>query len=44
MVRLGRDPGVLGEHRLRRGGTAACVVAIAGIAAACVLLAVTWLG
>jgi len=41
MVRLGRDPAVLGEHRLRRGGTVACVVAIAGIAAACALLAVT---
>jgi Mn2+/Fe2+ NRAMP family transporter len=44
MVRLGRDPSVLGEHRLRRGGTVACVVAIAGIAAACALLAVTAVG
>jgi Mn2+/Fe2+ NRAMP family transporter len=43
MVVLGRDPAVLGEHRLRRVGTAVCVVAIAGIAAACVLLAVTTL-
>ena len=43
MVVLGRDAAVMGEHRLRRGGTAVCVVAIAGIAAACLLLAVTTL-
>jgi hypothetical protein len=40
LVRFRRHPEVLGEPR-RRGGTAVCVVALAGIAAACVLLAAT---
>ena len=42
MIRLGRDPDVLGEHHLTRSGVVICVVFVVAIAIACaVLLAVT---
>jgi Mn2+/Fe2+ NRAMP family transporter len=41
MVVLGRDPRVLGAHRLGRGETAVCVLVIVGIALACGVLAVS---
>lgn len=42
MVRLGRDPSVLGAQRLSRTGLAVCIAIIAGVAAACaILLAIT---
>ena len=42
MVRLGRDPDVLGAQHLRKGGVVACVVIIVGVGIACaVLLALT---
>ncbi len=38
MVRLGRDPAVLGAHRLTRPGVAVCVAVILAVAASCGLL------
>ena len=44
MVRLGRDPGVLGAQRLRRGGVVVCLALIAAVALACAVLLALSLG
>ena len=44
MVRLGRDPAVLGAERLGRGRVAVCVALIALVAVACVVLLALTLG
>lgn len=44
MVRLGRDPEVLGAQRLRRGGVVVCVTFIVAVAVACAVLLALSLG
>ena len=44
MVRLGRDPDVLGAQHLRRGGVVVCVVIIVAVGVACAVLLALSLG
>lgn len=44
MVRLGRDPAVLGVHRIGRAGLALCTTLIVAVAGACALLGALALG
>lgn len=44
MVRLGRDPSVLGAHRLSMGGLVVCVAMVAAIGVACAVLLALSLG
>jgi Mn2+/Fe2+ NRAMP family transporter len=44
MVRLGRDPEVLGSQHLRRGGVVICTLIIVGVAVACAVLLALSLG